>query len=124
MFLRFTCSYFTTYEAVKAALRDKSQHFSTQNACAIAAGGGCAGMVYTLVHLPADNVQDKFRTGAKGTFSSLSDTLHKTIGKEGVASLFRNCGRRLLVAFPSDAACFMGFELALRYMRQTYPDMV
>ncbi|KAI7852790.1 mitochondrial carrier with solute carrier repeats [Circinella umbellata] len=79
--------------------------------------GAGAGYAMWLTIYPMDAVKSKLQTdgfGAARKYSSAMDCVKKTLAVEGAGGFFRGIGPCLLRAAPSNAATFMGFELAMR----------
>uniref|UniRef100_A0A3P9JZJ4 Si:dkey-150i13.2 n=1 Tax=Oryzias latipes TaxID=8090 RepID=A0A3P9JZJ4_ORYLA len=106
--------YFLTYEYLKCALTPAGQsvsHLSTPN---ILLAGGVAGVLNWTVALPPDVLKSNFQTAPDGRYSGLWDILRTLLHEEGPRGLYKGFSAVLLRAFPANAACFLGFEVALK----------
>jgi len=107
-------AYFVGYEAFKRLLADEKGNvgpFSTLFA------GGMAGVFNWLVALPADVLKSRLQTAPEGTYTGLPDVFRKTVQAEGFGALYKGFGAVMLRAFPANAACFFGYELAIKFLR-------
>lgn len=103
-----------------------------------------SGMANWSVSIPIDTVKSRIQTFPAGTYTGMVDCARyirrhtqspilplqpysplglaplafsrKLIAEEGAATLFRGFGPVMLRAFPANAACFMGREVALKFM--------
>ncbi|XP_004086429.1 mitochondrial carnitine/acylcarnitine carrier protein [Oryzias latipes] len=106
--------YFLTYEYLKCALTPAGQsvsHLSTPN---ILLAGGVAGVLNWTVALPPDVLKSNFQTAPDGRYSGVWDILRTLLHEEGPRGLYKGFSAVLLRAFPANAACFLGFEVALK----------
>lgn len=51
------------------------------------------------------------------------DIFPKIIKEEGPKALYKGCVPVMLRAFPANAACFMGYELALKFLNWAAPNL-
>ncbi|TRY98586.1 hypothetical protein DNTS_005277 [Danionella cerebrum] len=57
-----------------------------------------------------------------GRYRGLRDVLRVLLRDEGAAGLYKGLSAVMLRAFPANAACFLGFELALKGLHHLAPD--
>ena len=79
---------------------------------AVLTAGGLAGMANWAVCIPPDVLKSRFQTAPEGTYNGLYDVYRDLMQKEGPSALFRGLRPALIRAFPANAACFFGMEVA------------
>ncbi|XP_051865817.1 mitochondrial carnitine/acylcarnitine carrier protein-like [Pristis pectinata] len=79
--------------------------------------GGMAGIFNWVVAIPADVLKSRFQTAPDGKYpNGFQDVLRELIREEGVGSLYKGFSAVMLRAFPANAACFLGYELTMRFL--------
>jgi len=110
-----TVAYFGTYELTKRELM-KMQGIDPNNGqlslSAVLFAGGFAGMACWGIGIPADVLKSRLQTAPEGKYSGLYDVYKALIKEEGYAGLFKGMRPALIRAFPANAACFLGVEVA------------
>ncbi|XP_068605617.1 mitochondrial carnitine/acylcarnitine carrier protein [Brachionichthys hirsutus] len=114
--------YFLTYEYLKSYLTPEGQSVSQLSTPRILLAGGIAGILNWTIALPPDVLKSKFQTAAHGKYSGLSDVLVTLLREEGPAGLYKGFNAVFLRAFLANAACFLGFELALKGLNMLAPS--
>ncbi|KAI9317724.1 mitochondrial carrier domain-containing protein [Dichotomocladium elegans] len=115
-------AYFFAYEWLvrKSIERNKLTSRAELPSWEVCLYGAGAGYAMWLTVYPMDAVKSKLQTdgfaGAAKKYTSTLDCVRKTFAAEGVAGFFRGVGPCLLRAAPSNAATFMGFEVAMRFL--------
>jgi solute carrier family 25 carnitine/acylcarnitine transporter 20/29 len=79
---------------------------------AVLTAGGLAGMACWIVSIPADVLKSRFQSAPEGTYKNVWDVYHQLMTKEGPGALFTGIRPALIRAFPANAACFFGMEVA------------
>ncbi|CAM9690761.1 unnamed protein product [Ectocarpus sp. 12 AP-2014] len=102
-------AYFGVYEFLKEAFAAED---GTVSSAGILSAGGFAGMATWAVAIPPDVIKSRWQTAAEGTYSGLGDVLRTLLREEGAAALYRGVAPAMLRAFPANAACFFGVDLA------------
>uniref|UniRef100_A0A3B3E1U0 Si:dkey-150i13.2 n=1 Tax=Oryzias melastigma TaxID=30732 RepID=A0A3B3E1U0_ORYME len=113
--------YFLTYEYLKGALTPVGQSVSQLSTPNILLAGGAAGILNWTVALPPDVLKSNFQTAADGRYGGLWDVLRTLLREEGPKGLYKGFSAVLLRAFPANAACFLGFEVALKALDMAAP---
>ncbi|RVE71175.1 hypothetical protein OJAV_G00072180 [Oryzias javanicus] len=113
--------YILTYEYLKSALTPVGQSGSQISTPSILLAGGVAGILNWTVALPADVLKSNFQTAPDGRYGGLWDVLRTLLREEGPPGLYKGFGAVLLRAFPANAACFLGFEVALKALDMAAP---
>ncbi|XP_054742366.1 congested-like trachea protein isoform X2 [Anastrepha obliqua] len=114
--------YFFTYEALQDFVKLKFPQLHSDVLSAIFAGG-MAGISYWIVGMPPDVLKsrlqtappDKYKHGIRSVFVELMQT-------EGPLALYRGVAPVMLRAFPANAACFFGIELANTFFKYVAPN--
>lgn len=87
--------------------------------------GGLAGYAMWLPIFPVDVIKSKIQTDGfspsssiqKRMYSSTWDCVKQTFAKDGIGGFYRGLLPCLLRAAPVNAATFLGFELAMRWLK-------
>lgn len=113
--------YFLSYEWAKEllVLPDSSEQIKILGTLV---AGGIAGMSYWLAAMPADVLKSRFQTAPEGTYKGLGDVFKHLMEKEGPTALYKGAAPVMIRAFPANAACFVGFELAMKFLNWIVPE--
>ncbi|KFO79827.1 Mitochondrial carnitine/acylcarnitine carrier protein, partial [Cuculus canorus] len=86
--------------------------------------GGLAGIFNWAVAIPPDVLKSRFQTAPPGKYpNGFRDVLRELIREEGVASLYKGFTAVMIRAFPANAACFLGFEVAMKFLNWIAPGL-
>ncbi|XP_076022258.1 mitochondrial carnitine/acylcarnitine carrier protein [Genypterus blacodes] len=113
--------YFLTYESLKNFLTPEGQSVSELSTPKILLAGGIAGILNWTIALPPDVLKSNFQTAADGKYRGLADVLRTLLREEGPKALYKGFNAVFLRAFPANAACFLGFEVALKGLHWLAP---
>uniref|UniRef100_UPI00398F8050 mitochondrial carnitine/acylcarnitine carrier protein-like n=1 Tax=Pristiophorus japonicus TaxID=55135 RepID=UPI00398F8050 len=109
--------YFLSYEWLKDLLTPQGQSVSELSAPRILFAGGMAGIFNWVVAIPADVLKSRFQTAPDAMYpNGFRDVLRDLVRDEGIGSLYKGFSVVMLRAFPANAACFLGFELSMRFL--------
>ncbi|XP_038638332.1 mitochondrial carnitine/acylcarnitine carrier protein-like [Scyliorhinus canicula] len=109
--------YFLSYEWLKDILTPKGQSVCDLSAPRILLAGGMAGVFNWMVAIPADVVKSRFQTAPDAMYpNGFRDVFRELVREEGIGSLYKGFSAVMLRAFPANAACFLGFELSMRFL--------
>ncbi|XP_068453119.1 mitochondrial carnitine/acylcarnitine carrier protein [Clinocottus analis] len=114
--------YFLTYECLKSFLTPEGQSVSQLSTPRILLAGGVAGILNWTIALPPDVLKSNFQTAADGKYKGLVDVLRTLLREEGPKALYKGFNAVFLRAFPANAACFLGFEVALKGLNTLAPS--
>uniref|UniRef100_A0A3Q3WN12 Uncharacterized protein n=1 Tax=Mola mola TaxID=94237 RepID=A0A3Q3WN12_MOLML len=114
--------YFLTYEYLKRFLTAEGQSVHQLSTPNILLAGGVAGILNWTIALPPDVLKSNFQTAADGKYRGLLDVLRTLLREEGPAALYKGFNAVFLRAFPANAACFLGFEVALKGLDALAPS--
>lgn len=106
--------YFTTYEYLKKVFTPEGEE--APGALGLLSAGGFAGILNWVAALPVDVMKTQFQVSAEGEFSGIllgSKTVFADImKKDGPKGFYRGAVPVFTRAFPANAACFYGYEMA------------
>ena len=83
---------------------------------AVLTAGGLAGMACWSVAIPADVIKSRYQSAPEGTYTGMLDCYQQLIKTEGYGAMFTGIRPALIRAFPANAACFMGMEVARKVL--------
>ncbi|PNF17816.1 Congested-like trachea protein [Cryptotermes secundus] len=114
--------YFMTYELVQRILTQHSKSGEIGVVSTVFAGGS-AGIANWLVAMPADVLKSRLQTAPEGTFpNGIRDVFKVLMKEEGPVALYKGVVPVMLRAFPANAACFIGFELCMKFLNFVAPN--
>ncbi|KAJ1917371.1 carnitine transporter [Mycoemilia scoparia] len=105
-------AYFGGYEAAKKLFTPAGSSPDKLSIPVVLAAGGIAGMLNWAVAIPPDVLKSRLQTAPDGRYSGVRQVFVELMKTEGPKALFRGIGPAMLRAFPANAACFMGVEIA------------
>ncbi|XP_012229109.1 congested-like trachea protein [Linepithema humile] len=113
--------YFLTYEYLKDRFTPEGGKLSL---LATIAAGGFAGIANWLVGMPPDILKSRLQTSPEGTYKrGIREVFVKLIKNEGPLALYKGVVPVMLRAFPANAACFMGFEICMKFLNWIAPSL-
>ncbi|KAI1317130.1 Mitochondrial carrier protein ymc2 [Mortierella claussenii] len=115
-------AYFAAYEyLVQRAMRLENKERSELSTVKVVSYGACAGYAMWATVYPIDVIKSKLQTdgftAATRQYSSALDCARQTLAKEGAAGFFKGFAPCILRAAPANAVTFLGFEMAMRFLR-------
>lgn len=111
--------YFMTYEMLKKAVADPNNPGSLSPLRTVFAGG-MAGIFNWMVALPIDVGKSRYQTAPEGKYKNLAAVYKELIQKDGVRAFYKGATPVILRAFPANAACFLGYEVAISFLNKVY----
>ncbi|XP_053158926.1 mitochondrial carnitine/acylcarnitine carrier protein [Hemicordylus capensis] len=116
--------YFMTYEWLKNILTPEGQNVGALSVPRILFAGGMAGIFNWAVGIPPDVLKSRFQTAPPGKYpNGFRDVLRELVREEGVMSLYKGFTAVMIRAFPANAACFLGFEVAMKFLNWLAPSL-
>uniref|UniRef100_A0AAR2JPE8 Solute carrier family 25 member 20 n=1 Tax=Pygocentrus nattereri TaxID=42514 RepID=A0AAR2JPE8_PYGNA len=116
--------YFMTYEWLKHILTPEGRSPGELSVPSVLFAGGMAGIFNWAVAIPPDVLKSRFQTAPEGKYpNGFRDVLRELIREEGVTSLYKGFNAVMLRAFPANAACFLGFEVAMKFLNWLAPNL-
>jgi solute carrier family 25 carnitine/acylcarnitine transporter 20/29 len=79
---------------------------------AVLTAGGIAGMACWTVSIGPDTIKSRYQAAPEGMYKGMGDVVTKLVREEGIGGLFTGIRPALIRAFPANAACFFGMEVA------------
>ena len=110
-----TVVYFGAYELTKRELmklQGIDPNTGQLSLSAVLFAGGFAGMAMWGLSIPADVLKSRLQTAPEGKYSGIYDVYKTLVKEEGYGALFKGMRPALIRAFPANAACFLGVEVA------------
>lgn len=106
--------YFMTYEWLKKVLTPEGSEGSLSVFRTLFAGG-MAGIFNWLVALPPDVLKSRLQIAPEGKYpDGARGVLKELLRNEGIQGFYKGATPVLLRAFPANAACFFGYEIAMK----------
>ncbi|KAL1020504.1 hypothetical protein UPYG_G00000940 [Umbra pygmaea] len=117
--------YFMTYDFLKHKMTAEGESVSQLSTLKVLLCGGIAGLCNWIVALPPDVLKSNFQTAPDGRYrgTGLVDVLRELLRDEGPRGLYKGFNAVFLRAFPANAACFLGFESALKFLNWLTPNL-
>jgi len=117
-------AYFTTYEYLKRKLRKEGD--TGIGVWKTLLAGGLAGMANWVPAIPVDTLKSRLQIAPDGKYpNGIRSVAGEIFGEHGLAKgiqvLYRGTGPVMVRAFPANAACFLGYETALRIVNGVWP---
>ncbi|ORX97735.1 mitochondrial carrier [Basidiobolus meristosporus CBS 931.73] len=115
-------AYFLAYEyLVQRAIQKENKRRDELPTWKVCAYGAAAGYAMWLTVYPIDIIKSKLQTdsfdSASQKYKSMIDCARKTFAHEGAAGFFRGIAPCIIRAAPANAATFVGFEFAMRFLQ-------
>lgn len=109
--------YFATYEYLKKCFA-RDDKIKKLNPLSTLFAGGIAGMANWSVCISPDVLKSRLQAAPEGKYpEGIRSVFKEIIREEGPKALFKGFTPVMLRAFPANAACFFGYELALNVFR-------
>jgi carnitine-acylcarnitine carrier protein, putative len=114
--------YFMTYEWLQNVLTPEGKTRSDLSVGRTLFAGGMAGIFNWIVAIPPDVLKSRLQTAPEGTYPrGVRDVFKKLMKEEGIGAMYKGATPVFIRAFPANAACFMGFELAMKFLNWIAP---
>ncbi|EDQ91806.1 uncharacterized protein MONBRDRAFT_17649 [Monosiga brevicollis MX1] len=106
--------YFSSYEYLKVLFTPEGQ--TSPSVVGTLVAGGLAGMLNWTAMLPLDTLKTRLQVAPEGKYGNIHHVFADIMRNEGPRALFRGFSAAMVRAFPANAACFFGYEGALKFM--------
>ncbi|XP_005100578.1 mitochondrial carnitine/acylcarnitine carrier protein [Aplysia californica] len=119
-----TGMYFTSYEWLQRVLTPAGGDRSDMSIGRTIVAGGVAGIFNWAVAIPPDVLKSRLQTAPHGAFpNGIRDVAKVILREEGIMSLYKGFTPIMLRAFPANAACFLGYEVTLKFLNYAVPSL-
>ena len=116
--------YFMSYELLKRQLTPEGLSTSDLGPGRVLVAGGLAGMANWAVGIAPDTLKSRLQTAPEGTYpKGVRSVFAEILRTEGPTALFKGLTPIMLRAFPANAACFLGYELAIKFLTWIAPNL-
>ncbi|KAL5480071.1 hypothetical protein EMCRGX_G023690 [Ephydatia muelleri] len=116
--------YFGSYEVFIRWLTESGRMSRKDlNPVYVMAAGGLAGVVNWCYGIVPDTLKSRIQTVQDGQHKGIFDVYRTLVRSEGYGALFKGIGPVMLRAIPANAACFLGFEVAIRLLDRLFPNI-
>lgn len=113
--------YFGVYESILRTASPGKRREELHPALIIFAGG-TAGISFWLSAIVPDTLKSILQTAPEGKYSGTLDVYRDLMKHEGPRALIKGIGPIMLRSFPSNAACLLGYEMALKALNRVFPS--
>ncbi|XP_076056587.1 carnitine/acylcarnitine carrier protein colt, mitochondrial isoform X2 [Oratosquilla oratoria] len=115
--------YFMTYEWLKTTMAPAGKEGQLSPIRTVVAGG-VAGMLNWLVAIGPDVLKSRLQTAPEGMYPhGIRSVFMEIIRTEGPRALFKGAAPVMIRAFPANAACFLGYEVAMKFLNYIAPNL-
>jgi len=115
--------YFMTYEWLQHVMTPEGHSRTELSVSRTLFAGGMAGVFNWLVAIVPDVAKSRLQTAPEGMYpNGVRDVFRQMLREEGIRSFYRGLTPVMLRAFPANAACFMGYELCMKFLNWAYPE--
>lgn len=116
--------YFMSYEWLQRVLTPAGHSRSDLSVWRTLIAGGTAGICNWMVAIPSDVLKSRLQTAPEGTYpNGIRDVFRHAMREEGIRALYKGATPVMLRAFPANAACFMGYEVAMKFLNWIAPNL-
>ncbi|XP_003382431.1 PREDICTED: mitochondrial carnitine/acylcarnitine carrier protein-like [Amphimedon queenslandica] len=118
-----SAAYFGVYQWILRSLTptDGSTSLSPSR---ILFAGGMAGVANWIIAIPPDVLKSRYQIAPTGKYpNGIRSVFKEMMQNEGITSLYKGVGPAMIRAFPANAACFLGYEVAIKVLDRLMPNM-
>lgn len=109
--------YFMMYEWLQHVLTPEGKSRKELSAWRTLFAGGSAGIVNWLVAIPPDVLKSRLQTAPHGKYpNGIRSVFAELMREEGLFALYKGVTPVMLRAFPANAACFLGYEVCMKFL--------
>jgi len=109
--------YFASYEWLQQKLVPEGGSRKDLSVSKTLFCGGMAGVFNWLVAIPPDVLKSRLQTAPAGTYpNGVRDVFRELMAKDGIFALYKGVTPVMLRAFPANGACFLGYEVAMKFL--------
>ncbi|XP_070558942.1 mitochondrial carnitine/acylcarnitine carrier protein-like [Ptychodera flava] len=116
--------YFMVYEWLKTSLTPEGKKFDELSVGTILFAGGMAGVFNWMVAIGPDTLKSRLQTAPEGKYpKGIRSVFVDLVKNEGFLGIYKGITPVMLRAFPANAACFLGFEVAMKFLNWAAPNL-
>ncbi|KAK7102306.1 mitochondrial carnitine/acylcarnitine carrier protein-like [Littorina saxatilis] len=116
--------YFMSYEWMQHLLTPAGHDRSELSIMRTLFAGGMAGIFNWMVAIPPDVLKSRLQTAPHGKYpNGIRDVTRELLREDGILALYRGVTPVMLRAFPANAACFVGYEIAMKFLNWAAPNL-
>ncbi|KAB7501992.1 Mitochondrial carnitine/acylcarnitine carrier protein [Armadillidium nasatum] len=116
-------TYFLTYEWLKRTMAPEGKAGELSPLRTIFAGG-MAGVFNWIVAIGPDVLKSRLQTAPEGKYpNGIRSVFVDIMRTEGPKALFKGVTPVMIRAFPANAACFLGYEIAIKFLNYIAPNL-
>lgn len=108
--------YFVTYELLKRKIKINKKNQSKLTPFKTILIGGISGIVNWTIAMPFDVAKSRYQIAPEGAYRSLFHVYKDLFKSDGFLGFYKGFTPVLLRAFPANAACFLGYETAMKFI--------
>ncbi|KAK2176766.1 hypothetical protein NP493_642g00023 [Ridgeia piscesae] len=109
--------YFMSYEWLQRILTPEGHSRTELSPLRTMFAGGMAGVFNWLVAIPPDVLKSRLQIAPHGTYpKGIRSVFKEMMAKEGIFALYKGVAPVMVRAFPANAACFMGYEVCMKFL--------
>ncbi|KFD63221.1 hypothetical protein M514_24598 [Trichuris suis] len=110
-------AYLATYEFFMRSMTSSSADRNELSPAKTLLAGGLAGIANWAVCLPQDVLKSRLQIAPAGRYpNGVRDVARELIKEEGFTAFYKGFTPVMLRAFPANAACFLGYEIAMKLL--------
>lgn len=118
-----SAAYFGSYELIQRAMVSGDGDRSDLSIGKTIFAGGMAGVFNWIIGIGPDVMKSRLQTAPEGTYNGVRDVFRQIVREEGVRGFTKGAVPVLLRAFPANACCFLGYEVAMYGLNQVAPNL-
>lgn len=116
--------YFMSYEWLQRALLPEGGSRSDLSVGKTLFAGGMAGIFNWMVAIPPDVLKSRLQTAPEGMYpNGIRDVFREVMRTDGIRGMYKGTAPVMIRAFPANAACFMGYEVAMKFLNWLAPGL-
>jgi len=118
-----SAAYFGSYELIQRAMVSGDGDRSDLSIGKTIFAGGMAGVFNWIIGIGPDVMKSRLQTAPEGTYNGVRDVFRQIVREEGVRGFTKGAVPVLLRAFPANACCFLGYEVAMYGLNYAAPNL-
>ncbi|KAL5497007.1 hypothetical protein EMCRGX_G013393 [Ephydatia muelleri] len=115
--------YFASYEAFIRWITQDGRSRKDLNPLYVMCAGSIAGVLDWGYSIVPDTLKSRIQTVQDKQNKGIADVYRTLVRTEGYRALFKGTGPIMLRAIPANAACFLGYETAIKFLDRVFPNL-